>query len=201
MEEIWKDIEGYEKYQVSNLGNVRSLDYMHTGKVQLLRLRKRKRGYLCITLCKDGKLKNYLVHRLVAQAFLPNPDNLPQVNHRDENPSNNRANNLEWCDCKYNNNYGSHSQKISESKRGIPRSQETKRKVAEALRGIPHSEERKRKKSIPVAQYTEEGELIAIFYGAREASRQTGIYSSSINACCRGKLKTSGGFIWKYVNQ
>lgn len=185
MEEIWRDIEGYEKlYQVSNFGNVRSLP-RNTKKGRVLKHTRYKNGYLYLNLCKDGKSKHYYIHRLVAQAFLPNPDNLPQVNHRDENPSNNRVDNLEWCTSKYNNNYGSHNQKISEAQRGISRG--------------PYSEETKRKKSIPVAQLTKKGELIVIFYGATEAERQTGIAHQSINACCIGKRKSAGGFVWKYV--
>ena len=171
MEEIWKDIEGYEKYQVSNLGRVRSLNFRRTGKVQVLKPGKNKCGYLLVNLCKDGKLKSCLVHRLVAQAFLPNLDNLPQVNHRDEDKENNLLDNLEFCTSKYNNNYGSHSQRMSKTR------------------------------SIPVAQLTKEGELITVYYGTREASRQTGISQGNISECCRGKLKTCGGFIWKYVNQ
>lgn len=182
--EIWKDIKDYTGYQVSNMGNVRSLNFHQTGKVQVLKLRKNKNGRIYVNLYKDGKKKFCQVHRLVVTAFLENPDNLPQVNHKDENPSNNRVDNLEWCTSKYNNNYGSHNQRVSEAKRGVPLSEETKRKM-----------------SIPVAQYTKEGNLIAVFYGANEAERQTGINNSNITACCKGKLKTCGNFIWKYANQ
>lgn len=182
MEEIWKDIRDYEGYQVSNLGNVRSLDYKHTGKVQVLKPGKKGNGYLYLRLYKDGKIKDCYVHRLVAQAFLPNPDNLPQVNHKNENPSNNRVENLEWCSAEYNSNYGTRNQRVSEVKRGTPRSEETKRKL-----------------SIPVAQYSKEGKLIAIYYAGKDASKQTGIRNSSISNCCRGKYKSAGGFIWKYA--
>lgn len=106
--EIYKDIEGYENlYQVSNLGNVKSLK-----RNQLLRPSNND-GYLCVVLSKYNKQKTYKIHRLVAQAFIPNPDNLPQVNHKDENPSNNSVDNLEYCDCKYNNNYGTAIQRRS----------------------------------------------------------------------------------------
>lgn len=181
--EEWRDIKGYEKYQISNLGRVRSLNYRQTGRVQVLRPKKGKCGYLHITLYKDGYRKHYQVHRLVAQAFLENPDNLPQVNHKDENPSNNRAENLEYCTAKYNTNYGNRNQKMSE-----------------ALRGVPFSEEHKRNKSIPVAQFSKEGKLIAVYYGANEAERQTGIANSHITTCCKGRYKSAGGFIWKYAN-
>lgn len=182
--EIWKDIPYYEgKYQVSNMGNVRNLDFHRTGRVQILKPGKNK-GYLRVQLWKDGKCRTAEVHRLVAQVFLENPNNLPQVNHINEIKTDNRLENLEWCDCKYNINYGSHNQR-----------------VAETLKGVYQSEESKRKISIPVAQCTREGELIAVFYGAKEAERQTGIYSSNIIKCCKGKLKSAGNYKWKYVNQ
>jgi hypothetical protein len=107
--EIFCDIEGFENlYQISNLGRVYSLI-----RGKFLKTCKDKDNYRQITLHKDGKIKNYRIHRLVALAFIPNPLNLPEVNHRDENPSNNRVENLEWCDRKYNNNYGTRTEKCS----------------------------------------------------------------------------------------
>lgn len=100
--EIWKDIYGYEnKYQVSNIGNIRNIK---TGKY--LKVQTYKTGYCYIDLYNNGQPKKYLIHRLVAQAFIPNPYNLPYVNHKDCNPLNNNANNLEWCTQQYNVNYG-----------------------------------------------------------------------------------------------
>lgn len=100
MEEIWKDIPGYEGlYQVSNLGSVR-----RDGK---LRAYGMCRGYPQVSLCKNGLVRMYYVHRLVAEAFVPNPDQHPIVNHKDENPLNSRADNLEWCTYSYNMSYGS----------------------------------------------------------------------------------------------
>ena len=114
--EVWKDIEGYEgKYQVSDSGRVKSLNYRSTGEEMVLKQRKCKDGYLQVRLCKEGKVKYYKVHRLVAQAFIPNPENFPVINHMDENPSNNCANNLEWCTQKYNCNYGMRNEKIAKS--------------------------------------------------------------------------------------
>ena len=100
-QEIWKDIEGYEgKYQVSNYGNVRSLMY-HNAKgikrISLLKPATDNRGYFRCALSKNNILKTYKVHRLVAQAFIPNPNNYPQINHLDGNKKNNNAENLEWC--------------------------------------------------------------------------------------------------------
>lgn len=124
--EIWVDVPNYEGlYQVSNFGNVKSLSrYVETSnklggrrktKERLLKLCANKRGYLMVRLSRDCSIKNFLVHRLVAIAFIPNPNNLPQINHKDENPSNNRVENLEWCDAKYNNNYGERIKKASAS--------------------------------------------------------------------------------------
>lgn len=112
MDEIWKSLSGeFSVYEVSNLGNVRNAKTL-----RILSPYKIHGEYLAIPL--GVKRKAFLVHRLVAQAFIPNPYNLPQVNHIDENKLNNNANNLEWCTCKYNNNYGTHNVRsaISRSK-------------------------------------------------------------------------------------
>ena len=111
MIEEWRPIEGYEGlYEVSSYGKVRSLDRYDRmnrfWKGRILKSYTDTVGYLNVRLCSNGKLKHHLVHRLVAKAFIPNPDNLPQVNHRDEYKNNNRVENLEWCDGKYNVNYG-----------------------------------------------------------------------------------------------
>lgn len=116
-EEIWKDIIGYEGlYQVSSLGRVRSLDRYDSRNCfwegRILKLYTRKGGYLFVQLHLNGKGKNYLVHRLVAIAFIPNPDNLPEVNHLDEDKTNNRVENLEFCDRKYNINFGTRIDKV-----------------------------------------------------------------------------------------
>ena len=114
MEEIWKDIKGYEGlYQVSNYGNVKSLNYRNTGKERLLKPILHTDGYLCVSLCKPNKILR--IHRLVANAFTPNQNNFPQVNHKDEDKTNNHVNNLEWCTNKYNSNYGTRVKRISES--------------------------------------------------------------------------------------
>lgn len=115
MMEIWKDIDGYVGiYQVSNIGNVRSLQREEFKCRQGYRVRKGRelkptqdeKGYLMVGLNKDGKRIMRRVHRLVATAFIPNHDNLPQVNHKDENKHNNHVENLEWCTASYNINYG-----------------------------------------------------------------------------------------------
>lgn len=111
MEEIWKDIEGYEGiYQVSNLGNVKTIyDNTHHKKVDRILIPGiSKAGYKRVVLIKMYKRKGFTVHRLVAKAFIPNPDNLYSINHKDENKLNNNVSNLEWCTIAYNNTYGSH---------------------------------------------------------------------------------------------
>lgn len=116
MVEVWKPIKDYENlYQVSNCGRVKSLGNgkSNNSKEKILKPKKDTRGYLHLNLCKDGKLKTFRVHRLVAEHFIPNPLNLPQVNHKDENKENNCVENLEWCDAKYNNNYGTRTEKCS----------------------------------------------------------------------------------------
>lgn len=134
MEEIWKDIPKYEKlYQVSNYGRVKSLKRVvscncrnqyktfkisYTKKEKILKGRKDKDGYLEVNLCKNGKHSNYKIHRLVALLFINNTNNYDQVNHKDENKLNNNVNNLEWCNAKYNCNYGTRINRIKEIKNG-----------------------------------------------------------------------------------
>lgn len=101
--EVWKDIPGFENYQISNYGNVKSLNYGRTGKTKLLKPTISGKGYLQVRLSKSGKPNALLVHRLVAMAFIQNLNNRKQINHKDENKFNNNANNLEWCNNQYNN--------------------------------------------------------------------------------------------------
>lgn len=163
--EEWKDIEGYPNYMVSNLGRVKSLKF---GKEKILKSRKNNDGYLYINLCKEGKKKTHTIHRLVAQAFLPNPNNLPEVNHKDEDKTNNRIENIEYCDRKYNINYGNRNEKMAKSL------------------------------SKPILQFTKEMELVRKWESATDASRVLGINQGDICSCLKGKLKSVGGFIWGY---
>ena len=117
MIEIWKDIADYEgQYMVSNLGRVKSLEHKlrngHIWRERVLAITYCEDKYGRILLSKNNNHKRFLIHRLVAEAFLENPDNLPQVNHKDENPKNNTVDNLEWCTAKYNNNYGTHNDRM-----------------------------------------------------------------------------------------
>ena len=114
--EEWRDIAGYEGlYQVSNLGNVKSLNYNRTGKERILKPGNDGRGYLFVQLCKEGIRKKCLVHRLVAETFIPNPNKYPVINHRDEIRDHNWVKNLEWCTQQYNINYGNCKEKLSEA--------------------------------------------------------------------------------------
>lgn len=125
--EIWVDVPNYEGlYQISNFGNVKSLSRYVSApdklggrrkmKEPLLKFDVCKNGYLRVHLTKDCSSKHFLVHRLVAEAFLPNPQNLPQINHKDEDKTNNGVDNLEWCDAKYNSNYGERTKRASIAK-------------------------------------------------------------------------------------
>lgn len=116
MQEIWRDIEGYEGlYQVSNMRRVKSLGNEFSRKEKILKPRKSKDGYLQLQLHKEGECKDYRVHRLVGQAFLENPEELPEINHKDEDKINNCVENLEWCSSKYNKNYGTRNKRVSKS--------------------------------------------------------------------------------------
>lgn len=122
--EVWRDVVSYEgQYQVSNKGNVRSVDRInHIGKRYsgiILKPIDRRDGYLQVGLYKNGKRKIKLIHRLVLEAFVENPNNLPEVNHKDENPSNNELSNLEWCDARYNSNYGTRNERIRKKVRAV----------------------------------------------------------------------------------
>ena len=171
--EEWKDIKGYEGiYQISNKGRVKSLKF---NKENILIPAKHNRGYLFINLCKNGKVKKYLIHRLVAEAFLPNPDNLPQVNHKDENKLNNNVENLEWCSNKYNVNYGSRNEKASKNSKG-------------------------KKKAHKKILCVETGE---IFIGSQSVIDKMfpGRSSSNIRDHLRGRTKSCYGYHFKYIEE
>lgn len=182
MQEIWKDIKGYEKlYQISNYGNVRSLTHIRsTGKGKCLQKGKTLKpgiqnvGYKFVVLSKNGITKGYRVHRLVAEAFIPNPNNYKYINHKDENKLNNNVNNLEWCTLSYNNAYGT---KIERSKKKMINT------VGRKIR-----------------QYDLKGNLIRTWDCIMDAERYLNIKraSSPICACCKKKKPTAYGYIWDY---
>ena len=177
MKEEWKNIKGYPNYMVSNMGNVKSLNYNHTGREKIMKPSVDKDGYMYICLYKNGVKKLYLVHRLVAEAFISNPNNYPQVNHKDENPSNNFVDNLEWCDAKYNNNYGTRTERVTEK----------------LING---------KKSKTVLQINKNtSEIIGEWPSIAEINRKKGFDSKCISNCCKGKQKQSYGFKWAFKKE
>ena len=125
--EIWKDVAGYEGfYQVSNKGNVRSVDRGHIRRGRVLKQGYNTGGYPQVSLSKNGKSKTKTVHRLVAEAFLPNPNGLPQVGRRDEDKDNNNVENLEWCDSMYDMNYGTRTERLAQARSKKVRAVNTK---------------------------------------------------------------------------
>ena len=168
LNEIWKPIKGYEGlYEVSNFGRIKSLK-----RNIILKSYKDGRGYLCVRLYKYNSSIQYKVHRLVAEVFIDNPNNYKEVNHKDENKTNNRVENLEWCDRKYNCNYGTRNERMSKSK----------------ING---------KRSKIVIQYNLDGTFVREWPSAMECERN-GYNNICISLCCLGKLKTHRGFIWEY---
>ena len=167
--EKWRDVVGYEGlYQVSNTGKIRS---HHKGNWRNIKDCTSKYGYKVVLLHKDGIRKNARVHRLVAQAFIPNPNNLPYINHKDENPSNNHVDNLEWCTAAYNSNYGTCQQ----------------RKVS--------------KQQIPILMFDIDGNLLRTFNSIIDAERELKYNHECISRCCSGKILSYKNCIWLYKGQ
>ena len=179
MAEIWRDIEGYEgKYQISNMGRVRSLKQLYSGtyvyREKLIAPVKQKYDdYVYVNLYKDGKSKHYKVHRLVALYFIPNPLKKREVNHINGCKADNRAINLEWVTPKENMAHAKAVLKINPQRNQLT----------------------------PVIQYDKSGNIIADYKSLQDAARATGLFTTNISACCRGKIKTCGGFVWKYKNK
>ena len=177
MEEIWKPIKNFEElYEVSNLGRVKSL--AKRGKPErIMKQAISHKGYPTLSLCKNAKSTRRAVHRLVAQAFIDNPDNLPQVNHIDGNKQNNNVENLEWCDNSYNQ---IHANKMGLNEHRIQR-------VKESC-------------SRPIAMYDYKGNFIRAFSSLNKASRETNISNKAISYCALRKNKMSGGYKWQYID-
>lgn len=179
-QEIWKDIEGFEGvYQVSSWGRVKSCErYVKRSdgrtrvvKEKILTPHRNRCGYLKIDLSKEKNHKSYSVHRLVAQAFIPNPENLPCVNHKNEVKDDNRVENLEFCTAKYNTNYGTCIQRRSES---------NSKRIYQLSRDC--------------------SEIINIWNSAKEVEQVLGWQSSHICQCANGKRKSAHNYRWQYAD-
>ena len=168
--ETWKPVMGFEgAYEVSDLGNIRSLNNLGATPMKPTR---NNLGYMKIILWKGGTPTYRTIHRLVAEAFLPNPQKLPQINHKNEDKVDNRVENLEWCTAKYNANYGTRSCRIKE-----------------ALTD---------KYGRAVLQFTLDGEFVAQYPSLSEAGRAVGCSPSSIRHSCLGHRGPVNGFLWEF---
>lgn len=184
--EEWREIPEWERYAASTFGRIASLgapylcgERICRRKPQLLtpRLTNQPPFYLTVLLSNgEGFRRCFLVHVLVARTFIPNPDNLPFINHKDENPRNNRVENLEWCTQKYNCNYGTHNARMAKT-------------ISETAY--------QRKK---VVQLSLAGDFISQFVSITKASLSLGVSQSSISRCCRGLNETACGFRWMYLS-
>ena len=174
MKEIWKDIIGYEGlYRISDQGRIFSVK---SGKIRETFVSNS--GYKMIHLYKNGTDRHFTVHRLVADNFIPNPFDFKEINHINENKLDNRAENLEWCNRKYNQEYSGNIRKW----------------VNAGANGNKVASSRK------IARYTKEGILLNVYIGAREVERMIGYSHQSIGRVCLGKQKTAYGYVWKYLD-
>ena len=183
MEEEWRDIKGYEgRYQISSLGRVYSFY-----KKDILKLAKHTGGYLQIGLYKDGKSKTLTVHKLVAEAFIPNPNNYKEINHKDENKQSNCVDNLEWCDRKYNLNYGTAKDRMIRTQKRNGKTKGSKSPSSRKVQCITTGRK---------------------FNCIKEAAEYYCINSyTNITMCCQGKKKSAGKnpdtgekLVWKYID-
>lgn len=177
--EIWKDVVGFEgKYKISSEGRVKSLDYKHTGEERIMNPHPNSCGYLQVSFYKDNKMYTKKVHRLVAEAFIPNPLCLATVNHKNEIKTDNNVDNLEWMSDYDNRMYGTRLARISIKIKGkfINRKDQSK----------------------AVQQFTKDGKFVAEFPSGKEVERQLGFDQGNISNCCLGKTKHSYGYVWRY---
>ncbi len=186
MEEIWKDIKGYEGiYQISNKGQVKSKARRGNWKETILKPSETRDHYFVVTLSKNGVHKSRRVNRIVAETFIENPLNKPEVNHIDGDKHNNNVENLEWVTTKENiiHSYKCKLRTAEESAKSL---------------GIYAKKGKINPKSKTVYQFNKQGKLVAVYGSVREAERKTKISSNCISSCCLNKSKHAGNYIWRY---
>lgn len=186
MEEIWKDIKGYEGlYQISNKGQVKSKARRGNWKETILKPSETRDHYFVVTLSKNGVQKSRRVNRIVAETFIENPLNKPEVNHIDGDKHNNNVENLEWVTTKENiiHSYKCKLRTAEESAKSL---------------GIYAQKGKINQKSKTVYQFNKQGKLVAVYGSVREAERKTKISSNCISSCCLKKSKYAGNYIWRY---
>ena len=215
MNEIWKDVNGYEGlYKISNLGRVKSLGNKTTQKKEvILRPHNLRRGYKNVALYKNGIKKEVSIHRLVAEAFIPNPYNKPYIDHINTVTDDNRVENLRWCTPKENANNKRTLKKKSESVKGDKNPMYGKKGILAPAYGKHLTEEHKRKISIAkkgkitnygktlmkkIDQYDINGNFIKTWESISNIEKELGILGTHISRVCKGKRKTTGGYIFKY---
>lgn len=182
-EEVWASIEGYNDYKVSNWGRVKSYK---RGREYILKCTINKDGYYVVSLCKNGTVRQHLVHRLVANAFIPNPERLPTVNHLDEHKLNNHVDNLEWSSIRDNLAYGTRVERMREK-----------------LMKNGHYAKIAEKKKRPVVQYSCDGKLLQIYDSLTQAGLFLGRQHGNVNIvrCCLGRTNTAYGYVWRYKEE
>lgn len=184
LNEIFKPVKGYEGlYEVSNYGRVKSLgrnvkcrnNHQRLLNTRILKIGNNGNGYLIVNLSKNNKINIQYVHRLVAETFILNPNNYRYINHKDENSKNNMWTNLEWCTAKYNSNYGTLIERMTDTKI--------------------------KKYGKKVNQYDLDGNFIRSYNSLSLIQKEFNYCCVAIANCCKGKSKTSYGYIWRYADE
>lgn len=183
-EKNWSVKDGY---LVNRDGSIYALNWNNTGKMRKVK-QSQSNGYL--VFCCNGK--QVRSHRFVAECFLPNPNNLPEINHKNEIKTDNRVENLEWCTTKYNINYGTHNKRSGERRKKYWESEENRIKMSEKQKNHP-------KTSKKVIQYTKDGEFVKEWASLKEIQRVLGFDIGNISSCCNGRYKQAYNFIWRYA--